>query len=237
MQTDPVAEWQRLTEFYREKSDEALEELGEDFGNLTETAQQVLTTEMRSRGLSLPGSNPQPASYQIRAPGVTRSARSVDPFGLGSNISDNVVDEENDCNDSDADEDIPREFTWKTILCEVNDSAEARLLREALYRAGIESWVDNRAAQMELGAPRILVAADQLEAAQAVAAQPIPQDILQESQEAAPEYEPPSCPECHTEDPVLESADPSNNWLCEACGAIWSDPLPDSDLPPAQSSK
>jgi hypothetical protein len=55
--------------------------------------------------------------------------------------------------------------------------------------------------------------------------------------EAAPEYVPPTCPECHAEDPVLESADPSNNWLCEACAARWSDPVPDSGTDPARSTK
>ena len=51
MQADPIAEWQRLTEHYREMSDEELGELACDFDDLTETAQQVLRSEMRSRGL------------------------------------------------------------------------------------------------------------------------------------------------------------------------------------------
>jgi hypothetical protein len=54
MQTSPAEEWQRLTEHYREMSDEALEELALDFGDLTETAQQALSSEMRMRGLDDP---------------------------------------------------------------------------------------------------------------------------------------------------------------------------------------
>ena len=46
-----MLEWRRLTEHYREMSDGELYELADDFGNLTDTAQQVLRSEMKSRGL------------------------------------------------------------------------------------------------------------------------------------------------------------------------------------------
>ena len=54
MQANPFEEWQRLTEHYREKSEEELRELAADFADLTETAQQVLRNEMRKRGLDDP---------------------------------------------------------------------------------------------------------------------------------------------------------------------------------------
>jgi hypothetical protein len=234
MQVDPVAEWQRLTDLYREKGDQELEELAEDFGNLTETAQQVLTTELRSRRLSLPGPEPRQSSASVQVPRETRFGSSSDPLAFGAEMSDDRIDLEHDGNSAEADEDAPQEFTWKTKLCETEDSTEALQLREALSRAGIESWVDNRASRVGLSGPKILVAADQLGAAQAVAARPIPQEVIDYVREAVPDYEPPTCPKCHAEDPVLESADPSNNWLCEACGARWSDPAPDLDLPPAR---
>jgi hypothetical protein len=225
MQFDPVAEWHRLAEFYREKSDGELEELAEDFGNLTETAQQVLTDELRSRRLSVPGRNQQQASTAEQTPRDARFASSVDPdvFAFDTNPGGT---------DADSDEDAPHEYTWKTVLCGVDDSAEAYLLRDALSLAGIESWIDNRANQWGLSGPKILVAADQLDEARAIAARPIPQDIVEASTEldkSWKEYVPPTCPKCRTEDPVLESADPTNSWLCEACGARWSDPLPDPD--------
>jgi hypothetical protein len=220
MQFDPVTEWRRLTDVYRDKSDIELEELAEDFGNLTETAQQVLTDELRNRRLSIPGRNPQPASTTEQSPRDTRLASTVDPDVFAFNTND-------DGRDADSDEDVPHEYTWKTVLCGVDDSAEALLLREALSRAGIESWVDFRATRDGLSGPKILVAADQLDEAREVAARPIPKDIIEESRQAVPEYVPPTCPKCRAEDPVLESADPSNSWLCEACGARWSDPLPD----------
>ena len=54
MQSDTGAEWERLTQLYAEKSDEELRELTEDFGNLTDTARQVLREEMRKQGLDSP---------------------------------------------------------------------------------------------------------------------------------------------------------------------------------------
>jgi hypothetical protein len=71
----------------------------------------------------------------------------------------------------------------------------------------------------------ILVAADRLEDARAIIAQPIPQDIIDESKERPQPYVPPTCPKCRAEDPTLESLDPIDSWLCEDCGARWiSDP-------------
>jgi len=75
----------------------------------------------------------------------------------------------------------------------------------------------------------VVVAADQLEQAIEIANQPIPKEIVEESKAEVPEYVPPSCPKCGAEDPVLESAEPTNAWLCEACGAQWSDPEADAD--------
>ena len=44
-------------------------------------------------------------------------------------------------------------------------------------------------------------------------------------------------PECGAEDPVLESAEPTNAWLCEACGAQWSDPEADADGDPERAGR
>jgi ribosomal protein S27E len=101
------------------------------------------------------------------------------------------------------------------------------MLREALRRAGIDSWLEapGRYVVEALG-PRLLVAADQLEEAIEIARQPIPREIVEWFNTDVPEFIPPKCPQCGTEDPVLESAEPTNSWLCEACGKQWSDPVP-----------
>ncbi len=113
------------------------------------------------------------------------------------------------------------EYTWKTPLCVCAGREEARQVAEVLDRAGIESWLDS-------GALRLLVAADQLDEARAILDRPISQEIVEHSQVAIPEYEPPVCPRCGAVDPILESADPVNAWKCESCGAEWAEESPET---------
>jgi transposase-like protein len=79
--------------------------------------------------------------------------------------------------------------------------------------------------------PRILVAADQLEQAREVAARPIPQSIVELSKMPPEEYEPPVCPKCGAEDPLLEGVDPVNSWLCESCDHQWTDAVEEKSIP------
>jgi hypothetical protein len=210
MQKDPFTEWQRLAAHYGEMSDLELYELDADLGNLTETAQQVLGDEMRKRALKR-----QPLAGEAAQIPFTPLAQ--------------AQDEDESSFDGDADEqdgDLPREYTWKTILCECDSSDEAWQLREALRQAGIESWLEGPRYQtsFDLRNPKVLVAADQLDRAREVAARPIPQEIVELSQMEEPSYEAPICPACGTPDPVLESAEPVNAWLCELCGKQWTEP-------------
>jgi hypothetical protein len=204
MQSNPAEEWQRLTEHYRGMLDGELEELADSFGDLTETAQQVLRNELRSRGLDEPGAKKAAARYAAPAA----------PARFASQADKSNGDEEGD---------LPKGYTWKTPLCECDTSAEAYQLKQVLQRAGIDSWIEG-ANSRSGGYPKVLVAADQLEQAIEIANQPIPQEIVEESRIEVPEYVPPTCPKCGAEDPVLESAEPTNAWLCEACGEQWSEP-------------
>jgi ribosomal protein L37AE/L43A len=230
MQTDPIQEWQRLTEHYREMSDEELRELADDIGNLTDTAKQVLRSEMKSRGLSAAKREPEAR----RAPDMFRSAasnapESFDPILGGAavafgNRAPEIVPDTPGADDEDAD---PYEYTWKTLLCECETSEEARQICVALKQVGIESWIEgagtySRYTGMGLASPRVLVAADQLEAARAIAAQPILQAIVNESTEVR-EFVEPKCPKCGSNDVVLEGVDPWNTWRCEQCGEQWTE--------------
>jgi hypothetical protein len=194
-----IADWQSLTKLYGEMYDEELLELNDDIGDLTEVAQQVLRDEMKKRGLGKPRSD---------HPQILPIADS--PATVG----------ESDQSDQ------PREFTWKTLLCECNSREEATPIRLALGQAGIESWIEgpNSRYAVDFSNPRILVAADQLEQACEILSRPIPQELIEQSKEEIPEFEFPVCPKCGAEDPVLENTDPVNSWLCEECGAQWSDP-------------
>jgi len=217
MDNNPAEDWKSLTDNYREMCDEELLGLADSIDDLTDTAKLILESELRMRGLELPKPQPPPA------PVVSSNAKAKSEIPYRYLSPDPIF--------SVPDDREPHQYTWKTPLRECKDATEAWQLGSALSRAGIESWIQEGAPE---DAPRVIsVAADQLEAAETVAAQPIPKDILEESQQESSEWVAPSCPKCHTEDPVLESADPSNNWLCEACGATWSDPLPDPSPNPA----
>jgi ribosomal protein L37AE/L43A len=215
MLIDAAAEWRRLTEQYRAMSDDQLRELAADFSDLTETAQQVLRSEMSSRRLGTPEAIAANANAILVASNAP--AKMMD------------VDENSDTLDDDADGDTSgsHNYTWKTLLCECEEWKQAWQLGEALRRAGVDNWLQ-RPREFGLQYARVWVAADQLEQARTIADRPIPQDIVDESNQPITEYQVPKCPKCGAEDPTLEAAEPTNTWLCEECGAAWTDPDADS---------
>jgi hypothetical protein len=216
MQSDPGAEWQRLTQLYAEKSDEELVDLAEDFGNLTDVAQQVLRDELKKRRLTAPEAKPVPDNKPIFGRWNQAVAEQKSEF-----------DPEDD-ESAEEDEDEPVEYTWKTLLCECSEREEAWQIGEVLRRAGIESWIDGPRSQNSLDTrnPQVTVAADQLEEARAIIAKPIPQDVIDQSKVKVEDFRSPACPKCGAEDPLLESIEPTNTWCCENCGARWSDAAP-----------
>ena len=240
MQADPILEQQRLTAHYRELSDDELRVLAADFADLTENAQQALRTEMQSRGLSdtLRATNAPAASNALlasststvaAAPNYEISAAIQNQAGNASSFFARQPELVPDAPDPGAKSNSPVDYTWKTPLCDCDTLLQARELSEALKQAGIESWIEapgtgSRYASFGLASPRVLVAADQLDQARAIAAQPIPRQIVEDAQTEIPDYQPPNCPKCGAPDPILEGVDPTNSWQCEQCGQRWSDP-------------
>ncbi len=240
MQADPRLEWQRLTEHYRGLNDDALRDLAADFNDLTDTAQQALRTEMRSRGLGDPQSaSPAPVASNVPLPplaagsaGTSLDQTAVNPILTFPRPPELV----SDASGAAAEADGPVEYTWKTVLCECDTDDQSRQLSEVLRRAGIETWfsfggyttstVPSISRSLQAGGIQVLVAADQLDQARAIAAQPIPREIVEESEIKVPDYTPPSCPKCRAADPVLEGVDPANSWKCEQCGYEWTDSIP-----------
>jgi len=223
MHHNPAQDWQALAEHYRQMDETELRELAADFADLTPTAQEVLRTELRNRRLPEPGAGTAPATKPYAAAPDPepheRWASAVDPDAAAG---------QGDQREGTEDDGLPREFTWKTPLCDCETARQAWELSEALKRAGIDSWVEQPGRNAVSG-PRVVVAADQLEEAQEVAARPIPREIMERFEQEQPEFVAPRCPACGAEDPVLESADRGNCWLCEVCGKQWSDAVPASD--------
>jgi hypothetical protein len=221
MQIDPVAEWRGLTEHYRRMGDVQLEELALDFADLTDTARQVLRDELRHRGMNLDrilSSSMPAAPARASAASSATVSHPATPAGAVQSAEAAAMDRR------------PCQYTWKIMLCECDEWEQVRQIQEMLRRAGIDSWQEGYgASNWDLRYPRVLVAADQLDEARIVLARPVPQDVIDESRMTVPDYEPPRCPACRANNPVLESADPVNCWQCAACGRQWSDPttLPD----------
>jgi ribosomal protein L37AE/L43A len=217
MHEDPMAEWQRLTQLYREMGDGELEELDAGKGDLTEVAQQVLRDEIRKRGLdgpSKPGTEPKQAgNFGASTWGTGNDAVAGGDYAEAS--------------------DQPVEYTWKTPLCECEDREEAWQIYEVLRQAGIESWIEGPGYGdgNNLYNPRIVVGADQLEKAHEIVSRPIPQEIVEQSKMDVPDYVPPVCPSCGAEEPVLENAELVNAWRCETCGKQWSEQMEEKESP------
>jgi cell division septation protein DedD len=210
MPTDPAEEWRRLSTLYSEMGDIEIQELADQINDLTPAAQQILRDELKKRSLAIE-SEPHAGADSMRP--LRKATVNYEPARYRYNPG-------SDSNDGDGE----HEFTWKVPLCDCETRTEARRIATMLQRAGIDSWIEAPG-----DSARILVGADQLDQAELIAAQPVPQDILDEEREleAAAQYELPTCPHCGAPDPILESVEPSNNWLCESCDHTWSDPIPD----------
>jgi hypothetical protein len=214
-----MEEWRRLSALYGEMGEVEIRELAGQINDLTLTAQQILRDEMNKRGIS-----DEPSATRLRRPCA------------GFVHWDQEQDTAADPNGEASEEDRPKDYTWKVALCRCDSLDEAAARSEMLSRAGIDSWIQRPGSRfvipwLEMGAGdiQINVAADQLDEARAIAAQPVPQDIIDQLKEddAAPAYQLPVCPKCRAADPTLESVEPSNHWLCESCGHTWSDPAAD----------
>jgi hypothetical protein len=227
MQQDPLEEWRRLTALYREMGDIEIRDLVDQINDLTPNAQQILRDELKKRGIS----------EKAPVPDV-RSHASLNSLVHWDGREDSGLDPDNSTSEGSA-----AEYTWKTGLCRCESTDVAAQRCEMLSRAGIESWVQRPGSRFVIpwvdepgfGDIQINIAADQLDQARLVIAQPIPQDIIDEVKQDAetPAYEIPVCPKCKAEDPTLESVEPANNWLCESCGYTWSDPILDPTAPQA----
>jgi hypothetical protein len=225
MHDDPLRYWQDVTENYRQMSDGQLLQLAANPEDLTDVAQQVLRDEMRLRKLDQRQESPSGSSPPRRS-----------GHHIGGVFRDHYIPSDSELPAGDEEDLEPQpEYTWKTLLCDCESNDQAWQLREALKRHGIESWVRAVPAySMDVLGPQLYVAADQLDAAQAIAAQPIPQDIIDDGNTQVPEFELPECPRCGSRDEItLEGTDPVNSWSCERCGAEWTDGEQSSESPTA----
>jgi hypothetical protein len=110
---------------------------------------------------------------------------------------------------------------------EFNELENAYLAQSILRSAGIESMVPSSEISA-IDTPRLIVAPDDANAAQRIltSARLVASEAGSDGPDAFVE---PTCPNCGAPDPLLESVEPTNQWRCEACNHLWSDPEPADD--------
>lgn len=88
----------------------------------------------------------------------------------------------------------------------------------ALTAEGIEAIV---VSPSRANGPRVVVKPKDAERASEIFSAAPSEALTDETAAASAEYDIPHCPACGSEEIVLESVDPVNQWLCEACGHMW----------------
>jgi ribosomal protein L37AE/L43A len=107
-------------------------------------------------------------------------------------------------------------------IFDFDDERMASAAYYALLREGIESIVISAGgAKFGNRGPRVVVKPKDAERAAEILSAPSGATLRAETDETPAEYDLPRCPACGSEETVLESVDPLNQWLCEGCGHTW----------------
>jgi hypothetical protein len=218
---DPARERQRLVQFYAGQMDGELEKVAKQAYELTDIARQTLRAELAKRGLNVklveqrpvpPAPPPLPGDPPPEPP-------PVEP----------IVDGE-------------IEMSEMVAIQQFRDLPEALLAKGGLESAGIEvELVDDNIVRLDwlwsnlMGGVKLLVKAEDADAAREILDQPIPEDL---DVAGVGEYQQPRCPKCGSLDINFQELDPAaylslavsvpipfhrRAWRCHSCHAEWED--------------
>jgi hypothetical protein len=214
--TDAAGEWLRLSEHYRQLSDEELLDLARDPSSLTNDAQQVLHNEMSARKLELPTA--EPPAEKRRAPAYVEP----DP--------DSLYAEE-------------RELVEILTVWSLRDVLQLQYLLDVAgipfymgkeKATGVDQVTSNLGAGVPVSVMRIAIPWiwRPLESYHPF------DEPLEEKEErrASEEWRevPVTCPKCHSENIIFERRNPEPRtrdelhtakfeWACASCGHQWVD--------------
>jgi len=201
---DAALEWNRLTEIYRQKSDDELEIIAGDAFDLTDIAQQVLASEIALRKL--------PVKLNVEAPGIEDDEEDFGPVdGVDADALDlrpvwAVHSSEELAAAKKAFEDAGiASFIGDQHVQEISDF-------HGNFKDGIELFVR----YVDLGR------------ASYVTQNYLPKDDSKPEKVTEGQDEPvATCPECHSDEVVFVSRDVYDKtkfrWRCDACGHKWLD--------------
>jgi hypothetical protein len=222
---DPEAERQRLVEFYSNQLDGELEKVAGQAYELTETAREVLRSELAKRGLT--------PRFVEEAPVLVKEDPKPKPGDPPP------LEPQEDLPEEEGELELRRMVTVRQF----RDLPEALLAKGCLESAGIDcALVDDNMVRLDwfwsnlMGGVKLKVDPEDADSAIAILEQPIPQEF---DVAGIGEYQQPHCPKCQSLDvtfkelnrpvtfltvwlhvpiPVYRRA-----WRCHSCNVEWED--------------
>jgi hypothetical protein len=215
---DPEQERRRLAGFYAGRMDGELEKVAGQAYELTDIALEALRTELSRRGLktTLVENRPLPPN-RGPVPGDPPRPQAVEILPEGE-----------------------LDLRPMVTIRQFRDLPEALLAKGSLDSAGIEcALVDENIVRLDwfwsnlMGGVKLGVDPDDVEAAEQILSQPIPEEF---EAEGTGSYEQPQCPTCGSLDINFRESDPAaylslalsvpipfrrRAWRCRSCGAEW----------------
>jgi hypothetical protein len=199
MSVDAAAEWNRLAEIYRQKSDDELEIIAAEAYDLTDTAREVLNTEIQGRRL--------PLKLNFEEPKADEEDSEFGP------VDDTTGYELRSLYTADSYEEAAKIKRW------FDDSGIATFIgdenvQELENFTGENAKIEFKVRYEDFG--RAVPCLDEL----------IPGTIVRspEEVESSPS---PRCPSCHSEEITFLCKDPLERdkfrWRCDACNLTWID--------------
>jgi DNA-directed RNA polymerase subunit M/transcription elongation factor TFIIS len=229
---DPAGEYLRISERYRQMSDEELLVLAPQSSELTPLAQQALASEVRSRGLKIEVQNAgQSRPSQFRRPQFRPPPTAIEP-------ESSTVDSDGSASLAASPYDEERKLV---DLCTVWSVRDALKVQNILDAAGIPFFMGTeKAAGVDLVTSNF---AEGVVVQVMKIGRPWARQAMQHyrpEDEATPEVEEKQgdltvrCPKCHSEEIVFEggtdtlivAGDDSAQkfqWMCDSCGHQWED--------------
>ena len=184
-------QFRELMELYRSYGDEELVQLSGEMADLTDTAQEALKGELSRRGL--------------------KAAVAKEP------VEERVLTEEDL-----ADMRTYAELAPAECIFDFDSDRAASAAYYALTNVGIDAIVVS-ASGGKFGnrGPRVVVKPNDAKRASEILLQTSTETAEETIQKEWETFKQPRCPKCGSEEIVLESADPVNEWKCEDCGKTW----------------
>ena len=218
-------ELDRLAKVYAHMTDGELQKVAADFPCLSDPAQKAVTAELTRRGMDIPGNKIGNAPEEIVPPQAAERTPEIETPSP-ADISE-------------------AEFQNLVTLRKFRDLPEALLAKGSLESSGIECYLgDDNMVRLDwfisnlIGGVKLRVRAQDIEAANEVLNQPIPEEF---EVEGVGEYHQPHCPECRSLDVAFNELNKpvafttlilrvpvplhSKGWKCHACGNTWDDSL------------